>query len=127
MKHTRLLTILSLLSVVLLSLHITDDIVRGISPPGADNLGAVAIFVVWLCGILLLSERRSGYLIMFLGGLFGAAMPVLHMRGSGYVRAASSSGGFFFIWTLFAVGTTGVLAMILAARGFWLLRPGKAR
>ena len=31
MKHNALLTIRSLLSIVLMSVHITDDIVRGLS------------------------------------------------------------------------------------------------
>jgi hypothetical protein len=118
---------MSLLSVVLTSLHITDDIVRGISRPGADNLGAVAIFAVWLVGTLLLAQRRSGYVIMLLGGIFGAAMPVLHMRGGRYPAIATSSGGFFFIWTLVAVGVTGTLAVILSAYALWVQRSRKPR
>ena len=127
MKPNALLTITSLLSIVFMSLHITDDIVRGISPARADNIGAVVIFVVWLLGTLALAERRSGYVIMFLGGLFAAAMPVLHMRGVGYPAIAKSSGGFFFVWTLLAVGVTGTVAVVLTARALWMLRLGKPR
>jgi hypothetical protein len=127
MKHNALLTIMSLLSILLMSLHITDDIVRGLSPPGADNMGAVVIFVVWLLGTLALSERWLGYAIMFLGGLFAAAMPVLHMTGRSYVTIAKSSGGFFFVWTLLAVGVTGTYSVILSAHALWLLRSGKPR
>jgi hypothetical protein len=29
------------------------------------------------------------------------------------------SGGFFFVWTLFALSTTGWVTMILSARGLW--------
>lgn len=119
MKPHVLLRVLSLLSIVLMSLHITDDIVRGISPPGADNIGAVVIFLVWLAGTLLLAERRAGYIIMLLGGIFAAAMPVLHMTGRSYPAIAASRGGFFFIWSLIAVGTTGALSVILAARAIW--------
>ena len=72
MTPSTLLSVMSLLSVVVMSLHITDDIVRGISPAAPDNVGAVAIFVVWLFGTLILSERRWGYAIQFLGGLFAA-------------------------------------------------------
>lgn len=125
MKPNTLLTLMSLLSILLMSLHITDDIVRGISPPGADNVGAVAIFVVWVSGTLLLAERRSGYVIMFLGGLFSVAMAPLHMTGKGYVAIAKSSGGFFFIWTLIVVGVTGTIALILAARALWMTRSSK--
>ena len=126
MKPNALLTITSLLSILLMTLHITDDIRRGISPAGADNVGAVVIFLVWLVGTLLLAERRSGYVIMLVGGIFAAAMPVLHMRGARYPAIASSSGGFFFVWTLVAVGTCGAFAIVLAARALWLLRARKA-
>lgn len=120
MQNNRLLTITSLLSILLMSLHITDDIVRGISPAAADNVGAVVIFVVWLFGTLMLAERRSGYVIMLLGGSFAAAMPVLHMTGARYAAIAASSGGFFFIWNLIVVGVTGTFAVILSARALWL-------
>ena len=120
MKDDTTLTIASLLSIALMTLHITDDIVRGISPAGADNIGGVVIFLVWLIGTLLLSRRRFGYAIMLLGGLFAAAMPVLHMRGIRYPAIAVAPGGFFFVWTLFAVGTTGAFSVVLAARALWL-------
>ena len=127
MKPNALLTITSLLSILLMTLHITDDIIRGLSPAAAENMGGVVIFVVWLVGTLALPERRSGYVIMLLGGLFAAAMPVLHMTGARYAAIAKSSGGFFFVWTLFVVGSTGAFAVILAARALWLQRSAKAR
>ena len=120
MKNDRLLTIMSLLSILLMTLHITDDIVRGISPAAPDNVGAVVIFLVWLFGTLVLSERRSGYVIQLLGGVFAAAMPVLHMKGARYPAIAASPGGFFFTWSLIVVGVTGTFAVILAARALWL-------
>ena len=120
MKPNALLTVTSLLSILLVSLHITDDIVRGISRAAADNLGAVVIFLVWLVGTLLLSARRSGLVIMLLGGLFAALMPVLHMRGTRYPAIATSSGGFFFVWTLILVGVTGMSSIVLAARALWV-------
>lgn len=119
MKPNALLSIASLLLILLMTFHITDDIVRGISPAGADNLGGVVIFLMWIIGPVLLAERRVGWVIMLLGGLFAAAMPVMHMRGVGYPAIAKSSGGFFFVWTLFAVGTLGALTVILAIRAFW--------
>jgi MFS superfamily sulfate permease-like transporter len=127
MKPNALLTITSLLSILLMSLHVTDDIIRGISPARADNIGAVVIFVVWLLGTLLLAERLPGYIIMLLGGIFAAAMPVLHMRGARYGAIAQSNGGFFFVWTLIAVGVTGTFAVILSMRALWRLRPAKPR
>lgn len=127
MKSNTPLTVASLISIVLMSLHITDDIVRGISPPGADNVGASVIFLVWLIGTLALAERRLGYVITLLGGIFAAAMPVLHMTGRGYPAIAKSAGGFFFTWTLIVVGTTGAYAAILSIRGLWLLRSRRSR
>ena len=127
MKPNSLLTITSLVSILLMTLHITDDIVRGLSPARADNIYGVGIFVVWLLGTLMLAERRSGYIIMLLGGLFAAAMPVLHMTGGRYGAIAKSSGGFFFVWTLLVVGVTGTFAVILAARGLWVMQRGKRR
>jgi hypothetical protein len=122
MKTSTQLTILSLSSIVLMSLHITDDIQRGISPPGADNVGAVVIFVVWLTGTLLLAGRAAGLVIMLLGGVFAAAMPLLHMRGARYPTIAAGDGGFFFVWSLIAVGTTGTFSVILALRELWVRR-----
>jgi hypothetical protein len=127
MKPNALFTIASLLSILLMTLHVTDDIVRGLSPAAAENVGGVAIFVVWLFGTLALPERRSGYVIMLLGGLFAAAMPVLHMTGARYAAIAKSSGGFFFVWTLLAVGVLGSFSAILSARALWVLRSAKPR
>ena len=127
MKPNALLTITSLLSILLMSLHITDDIIRGISPARADNIGAVVIFVVWLLGTLLFAERLPGDIIMLLGGIFAAAMPVLHMKGTRYAAIAQSDGGFFFVWTLIAVGVTGTFAVILSMRALWLLGSGRLR
>ena len=127
MSDNTLLRITSLLSILLMTLHVTDDIVRGLSGVGADNAFAVVIFAVWLIGTLALAERRSGYVIMLLGGLIAVAMPVLHMRGAHYPTIVKSSGGYFFVWTLIAVGTTGAFAVFLAARALWRLRSGRPR
>jgi hypothetical protein len=40
---------------------------------------------------------------------------------------ANSSGAFFFVWTLIALGVTALFSFILAARGLWTLQWGKAR
>lgn len=116
MRQNLLLVITSLLSILLLTLHITDDIVRGISPAEAANT-ALVVLVVLLYGTLVLSERRSGHVIMLFVGLLAAAMPVMHMRGTHYGAIAASPGGFFFVWTLWALGGIGGLTFVLAARG----------
>jgi len=120
------LTIASLLSLLLLTLHIMDDIVRGISTAELANI-ALAVLVMLLYGTLVLAERRSGYAITLLVGLFAAAMPVMHMRGAHYGEIAKSAGGFFFAWTLWALGGLGGFTFILSARGLWSLRRGQPR
>ena len=120
MKHDAILVVTSLLSLLLLTLHITDDIVRGISKAEPSNI-ALLVLVVLLYGTLVLPERRSGHVIMLLVGFFAAAMPVIHMRGAHYGEIAKSAGGFFFVWTLWALGGLGGLTLILAARGLWSL------
>lgn len=130
MKPNVLLTITSLLSILLFSLHLADDIVRGMEPGTLTNLTALPIFVVWLYGTLLLAERRLGYIILLLGSLLSLAVPFLHMRGKGVGVASSiahSSGGFFFVWTLIALGVTGLFSLILTVRGLWSLPWRKAR
>jgi hypothetical protein len=121
MRHNTVLTIASLLSLLFLTLHITDDIVRGISKAESSNT-ALLVLAVFLYGTLVLPERRSGHVIMLLIGLFAAAMPVMHMRGAHYGEIAKSPGGFFFVWTLWALGGLGGLTLILSARGLWDLR-----
>ena len=126
MKENTILVVTCLLSILLATLHVTDDIVRGISKAEPSNI-ALVVLVVFLYGTLLLAGRRSGYVIMLLVGLFAAAMPVLHMRGVRYSEIARSAGGFFFVWTLWALGGLGGLTFILSARGLWSLRAGQAR
>src|SRR5215472_1893787 len=121
MKQNAILVVTSLLSILLLTLHVTDDIVRGISKAESSNT-ALVVLAVFLYGTLVLSERRSGHVIMLLVGLFAAAMPVLHMRGAHYADIARSSGGFFFVWTLWALGGVGGVTIALSARGLWALR-----
>jgi hypothetical protein len=126
MKPHVVLTITSLLSILLLTLHVTDDIVRGISKAESSNT-ALLVLAVFLYGTLVLAGRRSGHAIMLLVGLFAAAMPVIHMRGAHYSEIARSAGGFFFVWTLWALGGLGGVTFMLSARALWGLRLGQAR
>ena len=129
MKHSVMLTIASLLSILLMMFHWADDIIRGMSPGGVSGLGGVLILVVWLYGTLVLAERRSGYIIMFLGSIGGLGVLVIHMRGVGLVggRIANSSGAYFFVWTLIALGVTALFSVILSVRGLWSLQRGQPR
>jgi hypothetical protein len=129
MKHSVTLTITSLLSILLFTFHQSDDIVRGFEPGGFSNMRAILILVVWLFGTLVLAERRSGYVIMLLGSLLGSVVPLAHMRGAGLTggRIADSSGIFFWVFTLMALGVTAIFSVILSARGLWSLRRGPSR
>ncbi|HEY6927163.1 MAG TPA: hypothetical protein VI653_27040 [Steroidobacteraceae bacterium] len=123
MNNNGLLKITSLLSLLLLTLHVTDDIVRGISKAESSNI-ALVVLAVLLYGTLVLAERRWGHVIMFLVGVLAASIPVMHMRGAHYPEIAASSGGFFFVWTLWALGALGGVTIILSIQGLWSLRRG---
>ena len=119
MKQTAILTTTSLLSILFMTFHLTDDILFKMARPGLVNLFAVLIFVVWLYGTLALAERRAGYIIIFLGSLLGLVVPVVHMKGAGGVvggEIGKSSEAFFFVWTLLALGVTAMFSVVLSAR-----------
>ena len=120
-------TIASLLTIVLLPLHIAGDVALGFDRGGSGLVYVVVpILLVVACGTLLLAERRSGHIIMLLGGLAALGMPIIHRNNGFTPEVAKSPGGLFFIWTLVALGVTGGLAVILSARGLWNLRSRKA-
>ena len=120
-------TIASLLSIILLPFHIGGDLVMGFDKGGAGVVFIVVpILLVVACGTLLLADRRSGQVIMLLGGIVALGMPIIH-RNNGFTEAvARSPGGLFFIWTLTALGVAGGLVIILSARGLWSLRSRKS-
>jgi len=115
MKPSVMLTVASLLSLLLIMFHLTDDVL--LQAEGAVKFPIpVLIFVVWLYGTLMLSDRVLGYIIMLLGGLVAAGMIVIHSKGG----VVHKSGGFFFVWTMFALSATGWFTAILSARGLWV-------
>jgi hypothetical protein len=128
MKRDIPLTIASLLSILLMTFHLADEVVRGIEPGGINMQAGVLILVTWLCGTLALAGRRAGYVVMLLGAIFGSAVPLLHMSGVGLVggRIAGSNGMFFWVWTLLALGVSANFASILALRRLWQSRKGGA-
>ena len=128
MNERLILTTTSLLSILFVAFHISDDIVRGFEPGDLSTLRAVLMLVTWMYGVLMLTDRRSGYVIMLLGALLGTVVSIAHMRGAGYVggRVANSSGMFFWVFTQFALGVTAIFSLILSARGLWRLRRGHA-
>src|SRR5258708_24763079 len=92
MKPRVMLIAASLLSLLLIMFHLTDDVL--LKAEGAVKYPIpVLVFVVWLYGTLMLSDRVSGYIITLLGGLIAADMIVLHSTGG----AGPKAGGFFFV------------------------------
>jgi hypothetical protein len=121
MKPNGMLVVTSLVAILLLSIHIAEDIVLGFAGGGLSNLFGIAILVVYLCGTLLLSDRRSGLIIILVGSILAAGMPVIHMSGAG-VGVKRSAGAFFFIWTLYALGVLGSFGIIMSVRALWRTR-----
>jgi len=129
MKQNPMLTIASTLSILFVTFHMSEDVIRGFEPGGFKNLQTIFTLFVWLFGTLVLAGRRSGYIIMLLGSLLGFLVTIAHMRGAGIVggRVANSSRMFFWVWTILALGLTSLLTLFLSARELWRLRSSKPR
>lgn len=123
MKNNVTLAVVSLLTLLLLTFHLTHDTIRQAEGSMTYPI-PVVVLSVWLYATLMAPDRVWGYVVMLLGGLFGAGMIVIHARGI----VVGKSGGFFFVWTLFALSATGWVTMILSARGLWMaLRARRSR
>ena len=112
MKHDRVLMVASLVSLLLMMVHLTQDTIRQAEGSMTYPI-PVVVLALWLYATLMAADRIWGCIMMLLGGLFSVAMIVVHARGI----VVTPSGGFFFVWTLFALSTTGWLTIMLAARG----------
>src|SRR5258707_9965454 len=89
MKNHVMLTVASLLSILLLALHLADDIVRGMAPGGPLNMIGLAVLAGWVCATLVLAGRRSGYVINLVLSLLAAGVPGTHnCRNGGRPRGA---------------------------------------
>lgn len=116
MKVTDLLSATSILSVLLLALHISQDIVFGFDPAGLNHLVGVAILLVFACGAVVLRDRLAGTVIMLVGGLMAAAMLPLHMQNGLRPEFLEKNGALLFVWTLYVLGVTGGLSIVLAVQ-----------
>jgi len=128
-KPSTLLTVTSLLSILLLSLHLTSDFVQDAGELSLRMLLLAAlILVVLLYGTLVLAERRSGHVIMLLGGLAALAMPVMHLTTArGVAGAIDRPAAYFFVWVLLCLGVTGLFSLILSVQGLVRLQRGQVR
>ncbi len=124
MNLQRILTITSLLSIVLVTFHLADDIVRGMEGTGFTIARGALTQAIWLYGTVALVGRRSGYIIMLLGSLLGMLVHMAHMRGAGILGGgvAGSNGAFFWAWTIVALGVTASVSVVLSVQGLWSLR-----
>ena len=115
MTNNRLLKITSVLSVVLLILHVAGDISLGYEKGSVYPV--IPIAVVFLVGSTILADHISGRIIMFLGGIASALMPVLHWKL--YAVADRGALGYWFAAIVLGMGVTGVFGAILAVLEMW--------
>ena len=128
MKRHALLKIASVLSILLMTLHLAGDTARatiGTAEAGGSTVVAMPILAIWLYGTLVLDEKRSGHVIMLIGSLLAILMPVFHVVGPDGLftgTIARSGDPYMFAWTMLAIGLTGIFSLILAVQGLWDLR-----
>jgi len=130
MNRKVMLTITSLLSILFLTFHLSDEIARGMERGGLNMLIAVLVLVVWVYGTLVLAGRRSGYIIILLGSIIGTGIPILHMAGKGLAGgriAPNSSGTFFWVWQNFTLCVISAFSVIISSRALWSLPWRRAR
>ena len=129
MKQYTILVVMSLLSILLVTFHVSDDIVRGFEPGGFKHIQTILTMAVWLYGTVALAGRRSGYIVMLLGALLGSVVSIAHMRGAGYVggRIANTDGMLLWVFSQLALGVTASVSVVLAAQALWSLRRGQGR
>jgi hypothetical protein len=122
MRYQLKLTITSLLSILLFSLHWADEIARGFEPGTTASVGGLLILFVWLYAALVLMDRRLGLVVLLLGAILASGVPILHMQGAGLVGkriAPNTSGAFFWVWTNIALGASGMISVALSAHSLW--------
>ena len=128
MKRNITLTVTSLLSILFFSLHWADEVARGLEPGTMAASGGLLILGVWLSATLVFPERRAGLILILLGAILASGVPVLHMQGKGLVegRYGASSVMFFWVWTNIALGASGLVSAVLAARELWRYRASRS-
>jgi hypothetical protein len=122
---------ISLLTLLFLTLHFTDDVLRkssGMDKPGFSGLFVVLVLVAWLYSILRLEGRRAGYIVGLLGSFMASFIALGHLTGVGgdtFVTEIADSTGAFFVWAVFALAVTGLTALVFSA--MLLFRPTTAQ
>ena len=120
MKHRLTLTITSLVSILLFSLHWADEVARGLEPGTVSAAGGLLILAVWLSATLAFPERRLGVILMLVGSILASGVPILHMQGRGLVLGrygyTNSNAMFFWVWTNIALGASGMVSLVLGVQ-----------
>jgi hypothetical protein len=117
----------SLLAIFFTTLHYTDDVirkVRGMDQGGIAVLLAVLMLVVWLYAVLVLGERKSGYIVSFIMSLLNSLIPLGHltgMAGEATPGEILTSSGPFFVWVVLALALTVFPSVILST--YLLFKP----
>jgi hypothetical protein len=127
MNHKITLTVSSLLSTLLFSLHWADEVARGLEPGTLAASGGLVILAVWLAATLVFADTRWGLVLILLGAILAAGVPVLHMTGGGLVLGRygftgninGQLGMLFWVWTNIALGASGMLSVVLSVRALW--------
>lgn len=127
MKPGAPLTGTTLITALFLTLHVADDIARGMDTIGLHSLIAMLVLGLWLYGALVLSGRLWGYVLQLLLAILGLGVVVIHLKGAHMGQIAVSSGGVVFVWGLFVIGTTSFMTMLLCLHGLLALRKGQPR
>jgi hypothetical protein len=124
MPHDRTLLVTSLISIFLVLLHTSDDIVRGFEPGGLKHAQTICTMGLWMYGTVALRGRRSGYILMLLGAMLGTLVSIAHMLGPGLVggRVAHTDGLLLWVFTPLLLGVNAIVSVALAAQGLWSLR-----
>ena len=115
----------SLLSILLASFHLVDDLLYGSDKSVAVSLLMAVILAVWLYGTLAMAERAAGQVVMLLGALLGLTVFMTHLTGTGGLAGreiGKLSGTFFFVWTLLALAVLSLVSLALSARNLLSLR-----
>src|SRR5687767_5461789 len=121
MTHRTALTVTSVISIFLVVLHVSEDIVRGFEPGGLKHIQTILTMGLWLYATVGLTEGRVKYTLMLLGNLLGVLVSLAHMMGAGLVggRMAASDGKLLWVLAVLTLGVTASVAATLSARALW--------
>ena len=121
----------ALLSILFLSLHFTDDVLRkasGMGVPGFSGLFVTLVLVAWLYALLRLEGKKSGYIIGLLGSLMASFIAFGHLTGitgDFFIGEIAEATGAFFVWAVIGLGVTAFSSLIFSAYGLFF--PGKEK